>query len=103
MATDAEIAAGLSALSVYLGTALGWEASFIPEYAEQDAVTDVITAADAAADQSAGGRQQAGVMALRTGLNNAGYGSEVTDQMCADAVQTILAAIAQVRNPTTGA
>ncbi len=92
--TPAQLVAGEAALRSYVLAAEGWEANFIPEAAYVTGATDVIDAANASTDQSAAGRQVAGEKALRAAIDAAGYGAQVTDQMCADAAAAVLKAIA---------
>lgn len=87
-----DLNAGIAALQAYV-EGITWEAMFINAGVYQTGVTDIITSADDSADQTPAGRQTAAQSALRSAINAAGYGSEVTDQECHDGAAVVLAAV----------
>lgn len=102
MATVNEYQAGTAALMTFVDKMLAaqgksWEESFIPSGVFSTGAKDVIDAADAVDDQSAGGRLQAGVEALRAALDSTGKGGQVNDADCEAAANAILNAVGQQR------
>ena len=95
--TPAEIAAGAAALESYAE-----DQTFLAHFAPADAWTNgaasMIEAADASADQSPAGRQNAAMAKLQADIADAGYGSMMSAQQCHDAAAVVLAAVNKIRN-----
>ena len=102
MASIQEITAGENALRTYVDATLeaeekGWEEAFIPQYAFSKGAIAVINAADNGT-QTAASRQANGALALKTQLNAAGVGGQVTAAQCSMAAAAVLTAVAAVRS-----
>lgn len=97
MPTPEELAYDAAAFRAYTRAMLesmGWMGKIaelqIPETAWIAGAVAVVTAANAAKDQSVAGRQAAGAAALRTGLDATGNGARVTDDEVNKGVAAIL-------------
>ena len=102
--TPEELAADAAAFRVYtramlesMGMMGRIAESQIPENAWIMGATAVIVAANASADQTPTGRQQAGQAALRAALDSTGQGGEVTDAQVASGATSVLYADFQWR------
>ena len=94
--TAAEVAAFVAASESYEG----WlDAGIIGADRNEIMAKLVIAAADAAADQSVGGRQTAGVAALTDVITQAGDIDDVPDGMIPGVTAAGLAAVAALRAP----
>jgi hypothetical protein len=91
--TDADLAAGIAALTAYVQGIAPFESMFVPASAYQTAVTDIITASDGSADQTPAGRQAVAQTAMRAAINSAGLGSQISNQQCHDGTAIVLAAV----------
>jgi hypothetical protein len=95
-ATNKEIAIAAPLLESY-AEGINWMARLAPAGEWAKGAELVINAADAAQDQSPGGRQIAAQIAIAKAISDAGYGSMMTDQECHDAAAITLASVNKLR------
>lgn len=98
--TAAEQNVGEAALKAFVQQAEGWEAEFVPESIYPEGATEIVNAADAAADQSETGRIAAGAAAIQNSITAAGYGSYITPELCEGASVSVLTAVETLRSET---